>query len=177
MSCPLQLVSSLLLHLIQADHPRMATSNPLVEQILETPPSAFLCSGLQPGATQMCRQGAAQLHLQADANEPGLNTTPSLARPRPACLVPKGHFLVAPTRHHSRNVSQLLASVERSVLMKDAIAEPASGQTNIISGICRRQILARIGGKGAHPLVIILGEKHGYLEAFQARITALPMTV
>lgn len=61
--------------------------------------------------------------------------------------------------------------------MKDAIGEPAAGQTNVISGICGRRTLARTGGMGAHPLVIILGKKHGHLEAFQARITASPMTI
>lgn len=152
---------------------------PLVEQILEAPASASLCSGTQTGTTQLCKQGAAPKlqNLQADANEPELNTTPSLLSPSRACLEPKGHFLAASTRHHSGNVRQLLASTERSALMKDAIAEPASGQTNVISGICRRQTLAGTGREGAHPLVTILGWKHGHLEAFQGRTTASPTTL
>lgn len=59
MPCPLPLLSSPLLHLSQADHPRVATSKPLVEQILQAPTSAFLRSGLQPGTTQLRRRGAA----------------------------------------------------------------------------------------------------------------------
>lgn len=152
MSCPLPLLSSPLLHLSQADHPRMATSKPLVEQILQAPASAFLRSGLQPGTTQLRTQGAAPklqnlIYKQTLTNQ---GSTPSRRLQDPDLLARCQRDVSWRHPQGTATVSQLLVSAERSVLMKDAIAEPASGQTNVISCICRKQTLARTGGGWEH---------------------------